>query len=121
MKRNLSISIAILLCLVFCPVFVEQSLAQIPNQLAQDFVAGEPPSLRALDTFFVHRAVLPRLGVGDEVVGYVHSLAEAEEAVARGGDRHDGLRPRAELGKRQRRDRELPPDLFQHPDEEPRR
>jgi len=45
---------------------------------------GEPGSLRALDTFFFHRAVLPRLGVGDEVVDYVHSLAEAEEAVARG-------------------------------------
>ena len=45
---------------------------------------GEPPSLRALDTFLVHRGVLPRLGVADDAVGYVHSLAEAEEAVARG-------------------------------------
>src|SRR5262245_59385942 len=47
--------------------------------------ADEPASLRALDTFFVHRGVLPRLGVGDDAVGYVHSLAEAEEAVSRGG------------------------------------
>ncbi len=44
----------------------------------------EPPSLRALDTFFVHRGVLPRLGVGDDAVGYVHSLREAEQAVAGG-------------------------------------
>ncbi len=46
--------------------------------------SDEPAPLRALDTFFVHRGVLPRLGVADEAVGYVHSLAEAEEAVARG-------------------------------------
>ena len=46
--------------------------------------SDEPPSLRALDTFFVHRGVLPRLGVADDAVGYVHSLTEAEEAVARG-------------------------------------
>jgi uncharacterized protein (DUF1015 family) len=45
---------------------------------------GAPASLRALDTYFVHRAVLPRLGVADEAVDYVHSLPEAEEAVARG-------------------------------------
>ncbi|HET7294464.1 MAG TPA: DUF1015 domain-containing protein [Vicinamibacteria bacterium] len=46
--------------------------------------AQEPPSLRALDTFFVHRGVLPRLGVRDDAVGYVHSLGEAEEAVRLG-------------------------------------
>ena len=46
--------------------------------------SDEPASLRALDTFFVHRGVLPRLGVADDAVGYVHSLAEAEESVARG-------------------------------------
>jgi uncharacterized protein (DUF1015 family) len=46
--------------------------------------SDEAPSLRALDTFFVHRGVLPRLGVTDDAVGYVHSLTEAEEAVARG-------------------------------------
>ncbi len=45
---------------------------------------SEPASLRALDTFFVHRGVLPRLGVGDEAVEYVHSLAEAEQTVAEG-------------------------------------
>ncbi len=50
---------------------------------AESWVApGEPASLRALDTFFVHRGVLPRLGVSDEAVEYVHSLAEAEETIA---------------------------------------
>jgi uncharacterized protein (DUF1015 family) len=46
--------------------------------------AGDPPSLCALDTYFLHKAVLPRLGVGDDAVEYVHSLAEAEEVVAAG-------------------------------------
>jgi uncharacterized protein (DUF1015 family) len=49
--------------------------------------AEEPASLRALDTFFVHRGVLPRLRVPDGAVEYVHSLAEAEETVAKGGCR----------------------------------
>ena len=47
-----------------------------------------PASLRALDTYFLHRAVLgPLLGVADPAVSYVHSLAEAEEAVAHGACR----------------------------------
>lgn len=54
----------------------EGARAQLP--------AGDPPSLCALDTYFLHRAVLPRLGVGDDAVEYVHSLAEAEEAVGAG-------------------------------------
>jgi uncharacterized protein (DUF1015 family) len=42
-----------------------------------------PPCLRALDAWFLHNAVLgPRLGVPDTAVSYVHSQAEAEEAVA---------------------------------------
>jgi uncharacterized protein (DUF1015 family) len=51
---------------------------------AEDLLAPTtPPSLRALDTCFLHEAVLrPLLGVADEAVSYVHSLAEAEEAVA---------------------------------------
>jgi uncharacterized protein (DUF1015 family) len=45
--------------------------------------AGDPPSLRALDTYFLHRGVLgPRLDVPEGAVRFVHSLAEAEEAVA---------------------------------------
>jgi uncharacterized protein (DUF1015 family) len=50
--------------------------------------ADTPPSLRALDTYFLHRGVLgPLLGVGDAAVSYVHSLGEAEGAVARGACR----------------------------------
>jgi uncharacterized protein (DUF1015 family) len=49
---------------------------------------GAAPSLRALDTWFLHQAVLgPLLKVPDEAVDYVHSQAEAEEAVARGSCR----------------------------------
>jgi len=50
--------------------------------------ADAPASLRALDTYFLHQAVLgPRLGVPESAVSYVHSLAEAEEAVAGGSCR----------------------------------
>jgi uncharacterized protein (DUF1015 family) len=42
-----------------------------------------PPSLRALDTYFLHQAVLPRLlDVDDSAVRYVHSLPEAAAALA---------------------------------------
>jgi len=45
--------------------------------------AAAAPSLRALDTFFLHHAVLgPLLGVPDSAVSYVHSQAEAEASVA---------------------------------------
>jgi uncharacterized protein (DUF1015 family) len=45
--------------------------------------AATPASLRALDTYFLHKAVLgPMLSIPDSAVSYVHSLAEAEEAVA---------------------------------------
>jgi hypothetical protein len=45
-----------------------------------------PSCLRALDAYVLHQAVLPELlEVGASAVGYVHSLAEAEEAVAGGG------------------------------------
>jgi len=45
--------------------------------------ADGPACLWALDTYFLHRAVLgPLLGVPDAAVSYVHSLAEAEEALA---------------------------------------
>lgn len=46
--------------------------------------ADTPESLRVLDTYFLHRAVLgPLLAVPEDAVSYVHSLAEAEHAVAR--------------------------------------
>jgi len=44
-----------------------------------------PACLRTLDTYFLHHAVLgPLLGVPDPAVSYVHSQAEAEEALAQG-------------------------------------
>ncbi len=44
-----------------------------------------PASLRALDAFFLHQAVLPRLlDVPDTAVRYAHSLREVEEALAAG-------------------------------------
>jgi uncharacterized protein (DUF1015 family) len=46
------------------------------------FPPGTPPSLRALDTQFFHAVVLPKLlAVRDEDVGYVHSFAEARDAL----------------------------------------
>jgi uncharacterized protein (DUF1015 family) len=45
--------------------------------------AKAPASLRALDTYFLHHAVLgPLVGVPDSAVSYVHSLKEAEDALA---------------------------------------
>jgi uncharacterized protein (DUF1015 family) len=51
---------------------------------AGDLLEGDaPPCLRVLDTFFLHRALLePILGVPASAVDYVHSLSEAEEALA---------------------------------------
>ena len=56
---------------------------------AEDLLpADAPPSLRALDTYFLHQAVLPRLfGLDDSAVRYVHSQAEAEHALALGNCR----------------------------------
>lgn len=46
--------------------------------------ADTPPTLRVLDTYFLHHAVLgPLLKVPEDAVSYVHSLAEAEQAVAK--------------------------------------
>jgi uncharacterized protein (DUF1015 family) len=48
--------------------------------------AAAPACLRALDTYFLHHAVLgPLLGVPDAAVSYVHSQAEAEESLASRG------------------------------------
>jgi uncharacterized protein (DUF1015 family) len=47
-----------------------------------------PACLRALDTYFLHHAVLgPLLGVAEAAVSYVHSQAEAEETLAAGACR----------------------------------
>jgi uncharacterized protein (DUF1015 family) len=43
------------------------------------------PSLRALDTFFLHQAVLPRvLNVPEDAVRYAHSMGEVEEELQAG-------------------------------------
>jgi uncharacterized protein (DUF1015 family) len=47
--------------------------------------ADTAPSLRALDTFFLHRAVLPRLlNVPEDAVRYAHSMREVEEELKAG-------------------------------------
>jgi uncharacterized protein (DUF1015 family) len=47
--------------------------------------ADAAPSLRALDTFFLHQAVLPRLlRVPEDAVRFAHSLREVEEALQKG-------------------------------------
>jgi uncharacterized protein (DUF1015 family) len=67
---------------------VAESKQAILGMLAAD----APPSLRALDPWVFHTLVLEQLlGIGPEAVDYVHSLAEAEEAVASGGCRLAGL------------------------------
>ena len=46
--------------------------------------ADAPACLRALDPYLLHHGVLgPLLDIPDTAVSYVHSLAEAEEAVER--------------------------------------
>ena len=56
---------------------------------AESLLPAEVPAcLRALDTYFLHHAVLgPLLDVPDSAVSYVHSQVEAEEAVAKGACR----------------------------------
>jgi uncharacterized protein (DUF1015 family) len=56
---------------------------------AESLLPAEVPAcLRALDTYFLHHAVLgPLLDVPDSAVSYVHSQAEAEEAVGKGACR----------------------------------
>ena len=62
-------------------------VAEARPEAAALLPAEAPPSLRALDTYFLHQAVLPKLGVDESAVRYVHSLSEAEEAVATGACR----------------------------------
>jgi uncharacterized protein (DUF1015 family) len=53
---------------------------------AEDLMpADAAPSLRALDTFFLHQAVLARLlSVPDDAVRYAHSMGEVEEELKAG-------------------------------------
>jgi uncharacterized protein (DUF1015 family) len=58
---------------------VAEALPEAEDMLPED----TPPSLRALDTYFLHQAVLPRvLNVPAEAVGFAHSLREVEETLA---------------------------------------
>jgi uncharacterized protein (DUF1015 family) len=56
---------------------------------AESLLPAEAPAcLRALDPYLLHHGVLgPLLGIPDTAVSYVHSLAEAEEAVEKGACR----------------------------------
>jgi len=58
---------------------VAEALPEVEDLLPPDAHA----SLRALDTFFFHAVVLAKLfGVRDDAVSYVHSLSEAQQALA---------------------------------------
>jgi uncharacterized protein (DUF1015 family) len=60
---------------------VAEALPEVEDLLPPD----APGPLRVLDTFFAHEALLPQvLGMSEESVRYVHSLHEAEAALAEG-------------------------------------
>lgn len=58
-NRNTSIYAGLLFLFVLCPFVGESATAQIPNQLAQDFVAGEAPSLEDVTQFEKDAAANP--------------------------------------------------------------
>jgi uncharacterized protein (DUF1015 family) len=63
-------------------------LNEAPREAAARLAPGTPACLAALDTYFLHHAILkPLLNVPDEAVSYVHSLGEAEDAL-----RHNNCR-----------------------------
>lgn len=63
---------------------VAEALAATPDLLKPE----DPPSLRALDTYFFHNAVMARvLVIPEDAVSFVHSLQEAEDALASGACR----------------------------------
>ena len=60
-------------------------VAQARPEAGDLLPADTPPSLRALDTFFLHQAVLTRLlNVPEDAVRYAHSLREVEEELKAG-------------------------------------
>jgi uncharacterized protein (DUF1015 family) len=68
-----------------CAPSGEGLLAEARPRAAALLPRDAAPCLRVLDTFFVHNGVLsPLLGVADEAIDYVHSLAEARQALATG-------------------------------------
>jgi uncharacterized protein (DUF1015 family) len=57
-------------------------LVEAPREAGARLAPDTPPCLAALDTYFLHHAILkPLLNVPDEAVSYVHSLGEAEDAL----------------------------------------
>ncbi len=56
---------------------------------AESLVSADAPAcLPVLDAYLVHNGVLgPLLGIPDDAIGYVHSQAEAEEALTSGACR----------------------------------
>ena len=61
----------------------EALVAEALPEVQRLMPADAPPSLRALDAYVLHQAVLPDLlHVPASAVSYVHSMAEAEESVA---------------------------------------
>jgi uncharacterized protein (DUF1015 family) len=61
----------------------EALVAEALPEVQRLMPADVPPSLRALDAYVLHQAVLPGLlRVPPSAVSYVHSLAEAEESLA---------------------------------------
>jgi len=60
-------------------------VAEARDRAAQLMPKDAAPSLRALDTFFLHQAVLPRLlTVPEDAVRYAHSMREVEEELKAG-------------------------------------
>jgi len=60
-------------------------VAQARAEASALLPADAPPSLRALDTFFLHQAVLSRLlKVPEDAVRYAHSMREVEEELKAG-------------------------------------
>jgi uncharacterized protein (DUF1015 family) len=63
-------------------------VAEAQGEVESRLPPGTPPSLRVLDTYLLHQVVLgPLLSVPPRAVSYVHSLAEAEEALGKGACR----------------------------------
>ena len=60
-------------------------VAEARDRAADLMPKDAAPSLRALDTFFLHQAVLPRLlTVPEDAVRYAHSMREVEEELKAG-------------------------------------
>lgn len=59
MNRRSIILASIFFAVVFCPTSGQRAMGQIPNQLAQDFVAGKVPSVEDVATYEKEAAAKP--------------------------------------------------------------